>query len=121
MTLSNPGNLNLRAYAVLTKDTNVYVTLINMEHGEGAHPAAVKFLADPGYQYGECISLAQSSNDAAATTGSTLGNAQISSDGNWASGWKSLGNEKSGAFAITLPPSSAMVLRLSRNVLFTAN
>jgi hypothetical protein len=120
-TFSNSENLNLRAYAVLARDTNIFVTLLNMEHGDGAHPATIKLLAGPGYQYGECVSLAQSSNDAAATTGITLGNAQISSDGNWMGGWKSLGNEKTGTFAITLAPSSAMVVRLSRNALFTAN
>jgi hypothetical protein len=121
MTLSNSMNLSLHSYAVLARDKNLYVTLINMEHAEGARPAAIKLLADPEYQYGECIALAQSSNDAAATTGITLGNAQISPDGNWFGGWKSLDNEKSGAFAMTVPPCSAMVVRLSRNVLITAN
>lgn len=121
ITLSNPENLKLHAYAVLARDTNIYVTLINKEHGETAHPTTVKVIAGTGYQYGECISLAQSSNDVAATSGIRLGNAEITSDGNWVGSWKSLGNEKTGTFAIILPPASAIVVRLSRNVLFTAN
>lgn len=121
ITLSNSENLNLSAYAVLAKDTNIYVTLINKEHGDGAHSSTIKLLAGSDYPYGECISLVQSSNDASATSGISLGGAQISADGNWVGGWKSLGNEKTGTFAITVPPSSAMVVRLSRNVLFTAN
>lgn len=116
MTLSNPGNLNLDAYAVLAKDTNIYLTLINKQHGDGAQPSAVRILDGSDFQYGECISLVQSSNDAAATSGISLGGAQITSDGTWVGGWKSLGNEQAGGFSITLPPSSAMVVRLSRNV-----
>lgn len=121
VTVTNSDNLNLRAYAVLGNDKNIYFTLIDKEHGDNPHAATAKLFAGPAYQYGECISLAQSSNDAAANSGITLGDATISADGNWVGGWKSLGHEKSGTFLISVPPSSAMVVRLSRNVLFTAN
>lgn len=121
LTLTNSDNLNLHAYAVLANDTNIYVTLINKEHADNAQVATVNLLAGPAYQYGECISLSQSSNNVAASSGITLGQAEISPDGNWVGQWKSLGHEETGMFAITLPPASAMVVRLSRNVLYTAN
>lgn len=121
MTLSNSDNLNLHAYAVLARDTNIYVTLINMDHGGNAQAATVKLQPGPAYQFGESISLAQSSNDLAATSGVTLGDAQISTDGNWLGQWKSLGHEKTGTFTVSVPPASALVVRLSRNVLITSN
>ena len=81
ITLSPSSNLNLHAYAVLGNDRNLYVTLINKEHGDDAHSATTTLVAGSNFTQGELISLTQSSNDVAATSGVTLGGAEIKPDG----------------------------------------
>jgi hypothetical protein len=114
MQISGAENLNLRAHAVLGADKNIYVTLINNEHGENARAASVGLKGGTSFTQGEIISLTQSSNDVAATSGVTLGGAEIASDGSWAGTWKPLGNDKIGVFAVTVPAASAVIVKLTQ-------
>jgi len=112
LTLSGASNLNLRAHAVLGADKNAYVTLINNEHGENARTTSVALDAGTNFTQCEIVALAQSSNDVAATSGVTLGGAEIATDGTWAGAWKTLAENKTGGFSVTIPPASAVIVRL---------
>jgi hypothetical protein len=112
VTLSGASDLNLRAHAVLGGDKNIYVTLINNEHGHNARAAMIALGAGDTFTQGEIVSLSQSSNDVAATAGVTLGGARIETDGSWAGTWKTLAADKPGDFSVTIPSASAVIVRL---------
>jgi hypothetical protein len=114
-TISNPENLNLCTYAVLASDKNLYVTLINKEHGENSKAANVTLAPGSGFTHGEIISLVAASGDIAATSGVTLGGAEIKPDGTWAGSWQPLEDGKAGRLSVTIAPSSAVVLKLAAN------
>jgi hypothetical protein len=111
-TVSNPDNLNLSVYAVLDEDKNIYCTIINKEHGAGARSARISI---PLVRtHGQMISLVAPENDAAATTGETLGGAMIEKGGSWSGEWQPLrpvAVER--GFAVEVPPASAAIVKLS--------
>src|SRR6185437_2309403 len=80
-TTSGDSNLNLNTYTVLGDDKNIYVTLINKEHGDNARTASIILGAGANLTQAETISLAQSSGDIAGTSGVTLGGAEIQHNG----------------------------------------
>jgi len=114
VTESGASNLNLSAYAVLGDDKNLYLTLINKEHGREGRAARISLDVDDGFTGGEVISLEQSTGDVAATSGVTLGGAQIESDGSWDGNWKTL--RKAAAFSIFVPAASAVIVKLMKPV-----
>jgi hypothetical protein len=109
--ISGPTNLNLSTYVVLGDDKNLYVTLINKEHGDGARETEARLAGAAGP--GEMISLTQTAGDAGATSGVTLGGAEIKSDGTWSGSWKPLASDKNGTPSVTVPPASAVIVKLS--------
>lgn len=110
--VTGPADLNLSTYAVAGKDKNLYVTLINKEHGDGARDANVYLTAGTNFTQCEIISLAQSSCNVAATSGVTLGGAEINTDGNWNGQWETISARHNGTFSITVPAASAVIVRL---------
>ncbi|HUA65261.1 MAG TPA: hypothetical protein VME24_05400 [Alphaproteobacteria bacterium] len=111
-TISNPDKLNLSVYSVLGDDKNIYVTIINKEHGPHARAAdasvtAGAILADP-----HMISLTAPDGNVAAKTGVTLGGAKIESDGSWAGTWTAVPPAKSGILNVTVPAGSATIIKL---------
>ena len=115
------GDLNLSAHSVAGRDGNLYVTLINKEYDSAARTALVHFsvkggkLKDPG----ESLVLLAPVNDVRAKSGITLGGAPVMEDGTWAGKWNrlpasSIGQD--GIVSVTIPPSSAMVVRLPLDV-----
>jgi len=120
ITLSNPGNLNLSVHAVLGGGGNLYITIINKEHGTNARSAALSInLDDTGYKYGETVRLAAPDNNVAATTDVTLGGVPVGNDGTWSGTWTPLDQAaieglRKGAFQLAVPPASAVVLLCSR-------
>ncbi len=107
VTVSNPSNLNLTSYAVLGDDHNLYVTLINKEHGAGAPDAEVKLSANNSFGAAKMISLQAPAGDIAATTGETLGGQPIGNDGTWDGIWTDL---PAGDWTVKVPAASAMVV-----------
>jgi hypothetical protein len=110
LTMTNAGGLNLTAYAV--GDTNtVYVTVINKEHGVGAHDATVT-IALNGFQTGSVsvISLTAPGGDAAATNGVLLGGTNT---GPWPGQWTSLAPLTNGRCVLTVPATSASVVKIT--------
>ena len=111
MTISGAANLNLRAHAVLGADKYLYVTLINNEHGDNARTASVALACGVNFTQCEMISLAQTSNDVAATSGVTLGGAEITADGSWAGKWQAGRSVKNGEVSVTVPAASAVIVK----------
>ncbi len=108
-TLSNPDRLNLGAYAVLGGDKNLYLTVINKEHGASARDAIISIRQNrTGFARGQAVFLTVPGNDVAATAGETLGGAEIQPDGSWAGTWSPVDSS-----AIKVPAASAAVVKVS--------
>lgn len=112
--ISNPANLNLSAYAVLGDDKNLYLTVINKEHGATARDATV--IPDKvNFVGAQMLSLTAPGGDIAATSGETLGGGEIKNDGSWAGKWTTLPTNSLGIFAVKVPAASAVIIKLSAN------
>jgi hypothetical protein len=101
--------VNLSAYGVLAPDNTLLVTLINKEHGDGAHEAEVTLMAGDQYTKGEILFLSSTNGDVAATTGVTLGGAEIENDAGWKGEWKAAPAPVHGEFKFKLPAAAAVV------------
>ena len=111
LTISNPENLNLNAYAVVGDGKNAYVTIINKEHGTNARAAKITIkLNDAGFKHAQAMFLTAPDGDASATSGETLGGGSIKNDGNWNGTWTSLDDPKKGKFSVNVPACSAVVV-----------
>jgi hypothetical protein len=104
--ITNPDDLNLTVHAVLGDDRNVYLTVINKEHGDNARAAIITL---PKSSSGKILFLFSPNGDVAATSGETLGDSGIQRDGSWDGKW-----EKINSSEITIPPASAAILKLNR-------
>lgn len=113
ITIVNTNGLNLTAYAV-GNETNLYVTIINKEHGTGARDAAVAIVPD-GIASGNAtvMFLTAPNGDLGATIGVTFGGATITNDAPWLGKWTSLNATTNGQWAVTVPAASAAVVRVS--------
>jgi hypothetical protein len=110
--ISGAEHLNLRAHAVLGADKNIFVTLINNEHGDSQKDIQVTIpLAAVS---AESVSLTAPGGDVSATSGITLGGAEISSDGSWNGEWVKIGQNKNGQTTVTIPAATALVVKLKQ-------
>ena len=111
--LGNPDNLDLTGYAVGTA-TNLYVTIINKEHGPGARAATVT-ISPKDFLSGnvETISLIAPGGNVGATNGITLGGVQIVNNAPWHGQWTSLVPEENTPCVVKVPAASAIVLKIS--------
>ncbi len=112
--ISNPENLNLSAYAVLGDDKNLYLTIINKEHGVNARDAMI-VLAKLNIAGAQMLSLTAPGGDVTSTAGETLGGGEIKNDGRWDGKWTTLPANKSGIFAVNVPAASAVIIKLAGN------
>ncbi len=112
--LSNADSINLTAYAARAVDNDVFVTLINREHGAGGRAANVTITAGEKFTHGQIIFLTAPKGDIAAKTGVALGGAEIKDDGSWKGKWQKLKPHDDGHFIIEVPAASAAVVRLSQ-------
>lgn len=113
LTLANPRQLNLAAYAV-ADGKDLYVTVINKEHGDSRRAAAVT-INGAAFTRAQTVSLTAPGGDVAATTGITLGGAEIQNDGSWDGQWQDLAVAKPGAITLKVPAGSASIIRLEGN------
>lgn len=111
-TVASDAKLNLAAYATLSPDRQVYVTLINKEHGAAAHDASITLRSTKPYALAETMALTDPSGDVAATSGVTLGGAAISASGSWNGTWTRLPSA-TGDRIVTVPAGSALLVRLT--------
>lgn len=110
-SVSNPDNLNVRVYSVLGDDNNIYVTIINKEHSGQAKNADVSLKIEGVPVDAQIISLTTPNDDVAAKTGTTLGGAQIESDGSWKGKWTNLPAAMNGSLILKIPDSSANIIK----------
>jgi hypothetical protein len=101
----------MRAYGVIDS-SNLYLTLINKEHGEYGRDAEVTVkgigIKDPiGIMY-----LKAPNNDVAATTGISLGNATINNTGEWQGKWTILPPLGNGPLTIPVSAASAAIVKI---------
>ncbi len=103
---------NMTAYAVKGNDGRVYVTLINKEHGTTASEVAVTL--DAGRQYSDVATMALTApkDDITATSGITLGGAEISEAGNWSGAWTSWHASARKNVQVKVPAGSVLIVRL---------
>jgi hypothetical protein len=102
---------NLTAYAVLTDNQNLFVTVINKELSEKAPDVVVEIAAGEPYSHGSVMFLAAPNRDVAAGTGIALGGATIGEDGSWDGKWSELPAPKNGRFSIRVPRTTAVIAR----------
>src|SRR5665213_798735 len=113
LTMTNINGLNLTAYAVGTT-TNLYVTIINKEHGIGARAAAVTIVPN-GLSSGSVAAmfLAAPNGNVEATNGMTLGGAAITNNTLWLGQWTGLNPVTNGQCTVAVPAASAAVVKIS--------
>jgi len=109
----NTNHINLKAYSVLGSNHCLYITVINQESA-CARGAEVTFATGVSCNHAECVCLKSPDGDIRATSGTTLGGAAISVDGNWNGTWSSVGGlVQNGGFSMEIPAATAAVLRLT--------
>ena len=110
--LSNPGQINLTAYATKCDDY-LYVTIINKEHGQEASQAEVTISAK-GIAKGkaEAMFLSARGNDAGAMTGITLGGDSITNHRPWQGKWSPVKKKSGGEYYLKVSKSTAVVVKI---------
>ncbi|HEY0256225.1 MAG TPA: glycosyl hydrolase family protein [Candidatus Methylacidiphilales bacterium] len=108
-------DINMGGYVVLGADKNLYVTLINREHGAGARDASVTIQTGSApYTQGQTLALAAPNGDVAAKEGVTLGGNSIKDDGTWSEQWTDLtAKPANGQVQVEVPACSVLLVRLS--------
>lgn len=108
ITIANPDHLNLTAYAVTGTNGDLYVTIINKEHGIGARSASVTINAGGFASAKSAVMFLTAPNgDVEATHGMTLGGAAITNDGPWRGQWTTLNSAN-----VTVPAASAAIVKI---------
>jgi hypothetical protein len=105
---------SLEAYATAADDGAIYITAINKSFGSTGKRESLDIILPHAYTKVETMPLEAPSGDVAATTGIQLGGAPIQPDGRWSGRWSkaSLSHHSTNA-RITVPPASALIVRLS--------
>ena len=113
LSIGNKDDLNLRAYAIVD-GTNLFVTIINKEHGAGARDAKVKISA-AGLAPQKAVRMLLAAHDGSveATEGITLGGGVITNNAPWEGKWTDLKPSNEGC-EVQVPAASAVVARISK-------
>lgn len=112
-TISNPNSLNVSVYAVLGDDQNIYVTIINKEHGAQGRAAGISLTAGTVAADPQMMAMTVPNGDIAAKAGMTLGGSGIKTDGSWGGTWTALPPATSGIVNVTVPAGSASIFKLA--------
>jgi hypothetical protein len=113
--VDNINHLNLRIYANAPGKNEVFVTLINREHGDSARSAEIILNPDLKKSRAWIISLSAPDNDVAAKTGVTLGGAVIQDNGTWKGKWSRLPQSSvDGEYILNLSPATAALIRFAK-------
>jgi hypothetical protein len=114
LTMTNAGGLNLTAYAV-GSGSDLYITVINKEHGAGERDAAVTIVPN-GFSPGSAaaIFLTAPNGIIGATEGVTIGGAVITNNAPWQGQWMALAPFTNGQGLVTVSAASAVVVSIRR-------
>lgn len=111
VTLDNPRAINITAYAVRDREKQ-FLTVINKEHGPGAHDVKVRLALD-GATHGLAVMfLAASDKNPSAKTGVTLGGGTISATGDWLGEWQPVVAVPQEKCSVDVPELSAAIIRI---------
>jgi hypothetical protein len=112
--ISSGKELNLSAYAVSDK-SNLYVTIINKEHGSEARSASVT-IVPKGFAANNALEmlLAAPNQNVAARDGITLGNSPILNHDQWRGKWEGLDPDNN-VCTVIVPAAAAVIVKLSAN------
>ena len=110
--VSNPDSINFTAYAVLSPNKDLFITLINKEiELEGKNPE-INLITSYPFTNGEIMFL-NSSTDLAATSGIKLGGEEITEDVKWNGMWTPLLKSGNGSkYVFNLPGASVALVKL---------
>jgi len=111
VSINNDDDINLTAYAVRANH-EIYVTLINKEHGPRARTASVTLHAAGVKGEVESMSLEAPGANLTAREGITFGGAAIT-QGEWNGHWNKLAQSKDDRTTVLVPPASALVVKLA--------
>lgn len=128
LKIERPSDLNLTAYGLRSPSHDFYIAIINKEI---ASPAATQLAEAAGnpverdaqvtinlgqsYAHAETMCLTAADNDLAAKSGITFGSAGITASGAWDGRWTPpQPPARADEYRITVPASSAVVVRLRR-------
>jgi hypothetical protein len=103
------GKQNLEAYATVTRDKRLCVTLINKEPDLDASVSIERTLP---FQNGTVLRLSAPSLD--SSSGVSFGGATVKSDGTWSPDWGEKIQSSDGKIIVRLPAASAAVLIMER-------
>ncbi len=118
LALTNHDGLNLTAYAV-GAGADLYVTIINKENGYNARDAMVQILP-AGFVSGTVQAMAlTATTGVGATNGVTLGGAVITNNAPFQGQWTSLGSLTNGQCVVTVPNSSAAIVKIQATALYS--
>jgi hypothetical protein len=114
VTIAKPENFNLTAYAAGT-DRALFVTILNRTHSttHDAAPAAVTIRAN-GFRSGSASYMLLTNGDPGNASGknATLGGALIRNNARWTGKWTPLGSFTNGLITLTVPSTTAAVVRV---------
>ena len=102
---------NMTAYGVVDSN-NLYLTIINKEHGEYGRDAEINIKGVDAKGNIEIMYLKAPNNEVAATTGISLGGATINNTGKWEGKWTSLKLDGNGKLMIPVSVASAAIVRI---------
>ena len=111
VTITNPQNVDLTAYAVKDGKGTLFVTVVNKEHGDGARSAQVEIDLPSRMKLTALMRLEAPNNDVTAVTGITLGGSPISNSAPWNGKWTPVRLDKKGPWTVTVPATSAAIVR----------
>ena len=111
MTITNSKQVNLTAYAVRS-NMNVYVTMINKEHGTGA-PEAKVTIDMLGNVASTATTLLTSSSKSVTAYDANLGGSSIYNDKDWQGSWSPLTSDSNGKCVINVPAGSAVIANIT--------
>jgi hypothetical protein len=108
VTISRTG---MTAYGVMDS-SNLYLTIINKEHGEYGRDAQVTVKGIEVKDSVGIMYLKAPTNDVSATAGITLGDASINNSGEWQGKWTTRQPDGGGQLTIPVSAASAAIVRI---------
>jgi hypothetical protein len=114
LAIGNPNQLNLTGYAV-RHGNQLFVTIMNKEHGSQARTAAVTIVPQGlVLSSAAVLLLAAPDNDVNAAGGITLGGAPITNNSPWRGRWTPLRPGSSGELKLNINAASAAIICFRR-------
>jgi hypothetical protein len=114
LSTTNLHGLNLVAYATGTR-AQLYVTIINKEHGPGGRDAEVTILSKGFLSEGASASfLTAPAGNVAGTSGVTLGGGVITNNAPWHGHWSRLSLDSNRQLNLKVAAGSAVVVEIQR-------